>query len=330
MVRLTWLRRASRSRHRTPGHKQAPRERFRRIYRPHAECLEDRTVLSTPAFVPVGTLAGPPLAAVNGIASLARNTGPGVAAPKSAGNRAPGAVQRLPDLTALLFATEAPELPAIRLPPPPVPLGAVLPLPRIGVYAVPPAAQATWRGPNGGIVPEASRAGDSYQVFFPPSDLLQATVGEAFAGEVATVTASGESKPGARYQATIDWGDGTPATSGVIHVVGKHVAVDGRHTFTNPGHFTVQVHIEADGTVLGNVKGTATVAPAATAEPPTIEKPVPDLQLGPTSMRSIDANKWSTVVMAATTFALAPQATWPARRSNRVLERFSERGPSAP
>ena len=318
---MTWLRRAGGQGNRKPRKRQAAREHSRRTYRPYAEWLEDRTVLSPAPVVSAATLTAPPFGGVSGTGP-AKSTSHGSVFPKPGPSSAPAAPPRLPDFTALLFATETPDLPAIQFPAPTTPVNALVQTPKIGVYPVPPASRPTSPGPSGGIIPQTDNGG-SYQVFFSPSSLFQATVGEAFEGPVATVTVPGDSKPEARYHATIDWGDGTTATTGVIHVTGKHVGVEGRHTYTQQGHFAVQVHIEVDSTVLGNVAGTATAAPAVPVQPPS-DKPVPEAEFGPMSMRSSDSDKWSTVVMAAATFAFAPQATWPTRQGSRVLTPITE------
>src|SRR5262249_41786252 len=51
----------------------------------------------------------------------------------------------------------------------------------------------------------------------------------------------------ADFTATIDWGDGTAATSGSVTAGGGSYTVDGGHTYRHLGSFTIQVHIDDDG-----------------------------------------------------------------------------------
>src|SRR5207247_10290597 len=51
----------------------------------------------------------------------------------------------------------------------------------------------------------------------------------------------------ADFTATIDWGDGSPAAGGTLAGSGGSYTVDGSHTYTVPGSFTVEVHILDDG-----------------------------------------------------------------------------------
>jgi hypothetical protein len=51
----------------------------------------------------------------------------------------------------------------------------------------------------------------------------------------------------ADFTATINWGDGSPATSGTVTGSGGSYSIDGSHTYTGLGSFTIEVHIVDDG-----------------------------------------------------------------------------------
>jgi phosphodiesterase/alkaline phosphatase D-like protein len=66
------------------------------------------------------------------------------------------------------------------------------------------------------------------------------------------------------YTATIDWGDGSPTTTGNISLNGSSFSVNGQHTYTEEGPFTITTTITHQG-ISTTVKGTATVAEVAVA-----------------------------------------------------------------
>jgi hypothetical protein len=64
---------------------------------------------------------------------------------------------------------------------------------------------------------------------------------------LATFTDTAGLGPVGNYTATINWGDGTPAGSGVISVSGGTGVVLGSHTFATPGRFAIQVTVRDRG-----------------------------------------------------------------------------------
>ncbi|MCO8271665.1 GH92 family glycosyl hydrolase [Actinoplanes sp. TRM 88003] len=73
---------------------------------------------------------------------------------------------------------------------------------------------------------------------------LPALSGVALAAPLATVTGGAA----ASYQATIDWGDGTPVTTGTTALGSRAVYnVSGSHTYAQPGHYQAAVTV-TDGT----------------------------------------------------------------------------------
>ncbi len=79
-----------------------------------------------------------------------------------------------------------------------------------------------------------------------------ATGASATSGTSASVslaTATGGTASG--YQATVDWGDGSPATAGTITLSSKAVySVSGTHTYAKPGYYQANVTV-TDGTTPG-------------------------------------------------------------------------------
>jgi hypothetical protein len=64
------------------------------------------------------------------------------------------------------------------------------------------------------------------------------------------------------YTATIDWGDGSPASQGAISLSGSTFTVTGNHTYTDEGTFKVTTTITHQG-ISTTVTGTATVSDPA-------------------------------------------------------------------
>jgi len=91
----------------------------------------------------------------------------------------------------------------------------------------------------------------------------------AFNGTVATFTDSDKTKTPASFTATIDWGDATPVTAGVITGGSGSFTVTGQHTYTDEGAFTFTVTVaeNSPGTSMGSASGTATVSEADVLTP---------------------------------------------------------------
>jgi hypothetical protein len=77
------------------------------------------------------------------------------------------------------------------------------------------------------------------------------TAGAPFSGAVATFTDRGgaEANDGTHYTCSINWGDGTPATTGTITVTGGVFTIGGAHTFAAPGSDTITATITHEGIV---------------------------------------------------------------------------------
>jgi hypothetical protein len=86
---------------------------------------------------------------------------------------------------------------------------------------------------------------------------VSADVGTAFNGAVATYTDSNPAETAASYSATIDWGDGTPASADSAITGPSPFTVFGVHTYTKAGTFTVTVTITED-TSLASISAIAT------------------------------------------------------------------------
>jgi hypothetical protein len=72
--------------------------------------------------------------------------------------------------------------------------------------------------------------------------------GQSFSGPVATFTdANATTSSTADFTATIDWGDGSAASTGTVTGSGGSYAVGGSHTYAGTGFFLVEVHIVDDG-----------------------------------------------------------------------------------
>jgi hypothetical protein len=87
-----------------------------------------------------------------------------------------------------------------------------------------------------------------------------AVEGAPFNGQVATFTDPDTTATAAEYSATIDWGDGSPADTGVVTGSGGSFGVSGSHTYAEEGTYSVTVTI----TDVDNATNTATAHSTAT------------------------------------------------------------------
>jgi hypothetical protein len=77
--------------------------------------------------------------------------------------------------------------------------------------------------------------------------------------KVASFTDTGGAEPVGNYTASIDWGDGTAVSQGVITVDGGQFAVTGTHTYAALGTFHVKTTIRDVGGAVLNVASDATI-----------------------------------------------------------------------
>jgi alpha-tubulin suppressor-like RCC1 family protein len=88
----------------------------------------------------------------------------------------------------------------------------------------------------------------------------------AVSGTVATFTDPDPAAGAAEYAASIDWGDGTPATTGIISgPTGGPFTVTGSHTYGDEGSYPIKVTItDTDNTAnFGTITDTATIGDAS-------------------------------------------------------------------
>jgi hypothetical protein len=108
----------------------------------------------------------------------------------------------------------------------------------------------------------------------PTSTAVSATEGVSFSGQVATFTDANPTAPLTDFTtapggASINWGDGSLATTGTVTQpggIGKAFVVNGSHTYAEEGSFTITVSITDVGTSTAMAVPTgpnATVADAA-------------------------------------------------------------------
>jgi hypothetical protein len=103
------------------------------------------------------------------------------------------------------------------------------------------------------------------------------TEGAAFSGTVATFTDDDPAGVPGDYTATINWGDGTPASAGTVNAPsGGSFPLSGAHTYAEEGTYTVSITISDAGGATTTFTGPVTVADAAlhataAADPTAIE-----------------------------------------------------------
>src|SRR5258708_3313833 len=108
----------------------------------------------------------------------------------------------------------------------------------------------------------AGRAGATTITAMPVD--FRVAEGTAFNDAVATFTDDNAAATPADFTATIDWGDGSPTTAGMIFASSAAFAVVGQHTYADEGSFTVTVTIShvSPGTGTATPTDTATVTQA--------------------------------------------------------------------
>ena len=101
---------------------------------------------------------------------------------------------------------------------------------------------------------------------------VTATEAQALANVlVATFTDAGGPEAVSHYTATINWGDGTAATSGTITLMGSTLRITGSHTYADDGtyHMTITVQDVGGATAMATPNITVADAPL-TATPTTV------------------------------------------------------------
>jgi len=68
----------------------------------------------------------------------------------------------------------------------------------------------------------------------------------------------------ADFTATIDWGDGSPSSTGTVSGSGGSYSITGSHTYASTGYFTIKVHVADDGGSTADEQAKVTIGkPAA-------------------------------------------------------------------
>jgi hypothetical protein len=140
----------------------------------------------------------------------------------------------------------------------------------------------------------------------PPSgDALITATGQAFSAiegrsfttTVATITDPDKSAVASEYSASIDWGDGTPTSTGVLNGTGGNFSVQGTHTYTEEGTPKLMVSIvDVDNpSNTTKVNATATVSDVALTASPAGPATSPQSFVGLTATFTDAANPSGTL-----------------------------------
>jgi hypothetical protein len=91
---------------------------------------------------------------------------------------------------------------------------------------------------------------------------LSGIEGAALFGVVARFTHADPGATAADFTAMIDWGDGSPVSTGTVAAAGTAFAVSGSHTYADEGSYKVTANVVDDDGSTGTANGTATIADA--------------------------------------------------------------------
>ena len=103
---------------------------------------------------------------------------------------------------------------------------------------------------------------------------VNAIVGKAFSGQVATLIDGNPLATVADFVATINWGDGTPASVGTIGAGLGGFVVSGTHTYSKVGSYTTTISVADTGGSSASTQGPARVSSPpgpVTTEPPSVK-----------------------------------------------------------
>jgi glycosyltransferase involved in cell wall biosynthesis len=112
---------------------------------------------------------------------------------------------------------------------------------------------------SGQIAPTATVTVTEGDVLTPSGMTINALLGQAFSGTVATFTDTNINNVASDFTATVDWGDGTSSVGTVTYVAGA-IGVSGTHTYAASGTDNVVVTLTEDA------PGTATAIANSTAQ----------------------------------------------------------------
>ena len=102
---------------------------------------------------------------------------------------------------------------------------------------------------------------------------ITATAGTPFSGQVAELKDDNPLSQSGDFTATIDWGDGTPASAAALAGNAGSFTIDGGHTYAAPGGYRIAVSVVHGGRTLVLDPQTVTVVDPA---PPSGGKPGDD------------------------------------------------------
>jgi len=91
--------------------------------------------------------------------------------------------------------------------------------------------------------------------------------GVVFNGEVGSFEDSNPSGTVSDFSSTINWGDGTPTSSGTVTASSGLFLVSGSHDYSLPGSYSVTVQANDDGGSTTSFAGTADVGGSSAPEP---------------------------------------------------------------
>jgi hypothetical protein len=91
---------------------------------------------------------------------------------------------------------------------------------------------------------------------------VSASARQALQATVAHLTDASPNGAVADFSAMIDWGDGSTSSGTIVATAGGGFDVNGTHTYSAPGSFTVTSSIADDGGSTASASSTAQIAPA--------------------------------------------------------------------
>jgi hypothetical protein len=123
----------------------------------------------------------------------------------------------------------------------------------------------TWRNSDGGTSQAAFQVKVTDAPLTASGSELNAIIGKAFTGQVASLTDGNPLASASDYAVTINWGDGTSSSVGTVSAGPGGFVINGTHTYSSIGTYATTISIADDGGASTVAHGIASAGLAPTS-----------------------------------------------------------------